>query len=225
MNETMVYIHIKFLSGGLHIFNRPEQDDDICISFLDTALNSSPVHYFGAYDTIDDPGAERFIDFIDPSRIFYSGTHNLQFSFYPNGISWIMTGLIDSSLNLIYQNFYGGDAYYVPFSILATKDGGSIILGRRYDYHTQNNEYDVIFLKFDSQGSITGISSKNNNQLQTILTYPNPGADFIIMEGILYGSIFNLFNQTGLLLKSVNLTNGINHISTIDLQIWRILYL
>jgi hypothetical protein len=216
--NTLWYSSDKILCGALQIFNRPQQDDDISISFLDTALNSSPIHYYGAYDTIDDPGAERFIDFRDPSRIFYAGIHNLQFSFYPTGISWIMTGLLDSTLNPIYQSFYGGDAYYIAYSILATKDGGSIIAGGRYDYHTQNNERDIIFLKFDSVGSITGISPKGNDQFQSFLFYPNPGNDFIMLKGIMAGSDFDLYNQRGSMVKSVHLENGSNYISTVDLQ-------
>ncbi len=216
--NTRWYSSDKFLLGGLHIFNRPEQDDDISVSFLDTALNSSPVHYYGVYDTIDDPGAERFIDFHDPSRIFYAGIHNLQFSFYPHGISWIMTGLLDSNLNTIYQRIYGGDAYYIAYSLLSTKDGGYVVAGGRYDYHTQINEKDVIFLKYDSSGSLTGISSKNNSQIQSFLFYPNPGNEVIIVDGLMDGSEFELYNQRGSLVRSLFLVNGKNFISTVKLQ-------
>lgn len=208
----------KILLGGNYVFFRTIQDDDIGISFIDTTLDNPEIHYFGALDTIDNPGAERFIDFITPSRIFFTGTHNLHFSFYPHGVSWIMTGLIDSSLNTIYQQFYGGDAEYYPFSLLATKDGGSMIAGRRFDYHTQDNEMDVIFLKYDSTGSITGTIPPEANQPYSFIVYPNPGQEYIQLTGNLEGLLFELYDQKGSLVRSTQLLNGANIIPTTDLQ-------
>jgi hypothetical protein len=207
----------KVLLGGKYVFFRTTQDDDIGISFIDSALNNPEIHYFGALDTIDNPGAERFLDFITPSRIFFTGSHDHHFGFYPHGVSWIMTGLLDSSLNTIYQQFYGGDAEYNPFSLLATKDGGSMIAGTKFDYHTQDNEMDIIFLKFDSTGSITGTLPPEVNQPYSFIVYPNPGQDYIQLTGNLEGLLFELYDQKGSLVRSIQLVNGNNAIPTDDL--------
>lgn len=77
---------------------------------------------------------------------------------------------------------------------------------------------DIIFLKFDSVGSITGISPKGKDQFKSFLFYPNPGNEFIILDGMMEGSEFELYNQQGALIKSLFLVNGKNLISTFDLQ-------
>ncbi len=208
----------KMVLGGKYTFFTAIQNDDLGISFLDTALNNTSIHYFGTEDTIDNPGAERFLDFIDNSRIFYAGVHNLKFSFYQHEVSWIMTGLLGSNLNPLYQHFYGGDACYIPFSLIATKDGGSMIVGTRFDYKTQNNEHDVVFLKYDESGSITQIPDQGSYPWQSIVLYPNPGQDIINVTGGLENCFFKLYNQQGILQKSCPLKNGKNQVFTTDLQ-------
>ena len=183
------YSDNKMLFMGRYTVDYTPQDDDVGISFMDTALNTPVIHYFGSQDTIDYPGAERCFDFKDTNHIFFTGTHNIIFDFYPQGVSWLMAGLLDHDLNTVYYYLYGGDAYYIASSILATSDGGSIIAATRYDYRTQYNERDNYFLKLDQYGLITSSGSPKELVSTTIQLYPNPGTDNIRLLGVSEGTL------------------------------------
>ncbi len=167
---------------GKYYLNSSPQDDEIGISFIDTTLNTPNIQYFGAADTCDNPGAERCIDFIEPNRTFFTGVHNVIFDFFPEGVSWIMMGLLNADLEPIYERYYGGDAYYIPSSILATQDNGSIIAATRYDYKAQNFERDVLFLKLDENGLITSNPISPKADFVEINVFPNPSSDYIHIE-------------------------------------------
>jgi hypothetical protein len=61
--------------------------------------------------------------------------------------SWFHLIKINPDISPIWEYWYGGDAYYFLYSILATNDGGCIMVGNRYDYETQNQERDIFIVK------------------------------------------------------------------------------
>jgi hypothetical protein len=190
----------KLLFGGLFQidpYGGGPQDNDMGVSFMDTALNIPDLHYFGAVDTIDYPAINRIFHYLDTNRIYIAGTYHVIIDFYPQGISWIMTGLLDHDLNTIYFYLYGGDAYYVTTNILATSDGGSIISAMRYDYITQWNERDIYFLKLDENGLITSGGTDQKQPLENVLLFPNPGKDLISIMGVNQGTveIYSVYGQ------------------------------
>jgi hypothetical protein len=203
--------------GKYHVNSTP-QDDDIGISIMDTALNTPNIHFFGATDTCDNPGAERCIDFREKSRVFYVGIHNVIFEFFPESPSWIMFGLLDHDLSPIYEKYYGGDAYYIPSSILGTHDNGSIIAATRYDYKTQNSEHDVIFLKFNEDGVITSNKNLFEPRFSDFLLYPNPGKNNIRIKTTQHHFSFSLYSFTGQLLFKEGIANENVTLSTMAIQ-------
>nr|MBA3901276.1 hypothetical protein [Bacteroidota bacterium] len=77
------------------------------------------------------------VDFISRDSIFLSFTKNLNSQFgwgYGKRDHWY--GLYnmkeDGSMN--WQRYYGGDAYYILRSLMATRDGGAIMIGSRWDW-------------------------------------------------------------------------------------------
>lgn len=192
---------------GKYYKNSTLQDDDVGISFMDTSLNSPDIHFFGATDTCDNPGAERCMDLRENNRIFYAGVHNVIFDFFPEGPSWIMTGLLNQELIPTYERYYGGDAYYVPSSILATQDNGSIIAATRYDYKTQNYEHDVIFLKLNEDGVITSNNSGFESFFSDFLVYPNPGENSLKIKTTHQHFSFSLYSFSGEHVLKKEITN------------------
>jgi hypothetical protein len=192
-NIVQWYNTQKLLYSGLFPidpFGGGPQDDDLGMTFMDTALNMNSLHYFGAIDTIDYPSYERNFSYLDTNRIFFAGTKNVFIGFFPQEVSWIMAGLLDHNLNTQYFKMFGGDAYYMATCVLATSDGGSIISATRYDYTTQDFERDCYFLKLDENGLITsdGGSNEINSRLSPDI-FPNPGNDIVNVSGVDIGII------------------------------------
>ncbi len=94
---------------------------------------------------------------INGESIFISGLYNIHPFEYPwqSTPSWIQVTRLDRSLNIISNNFYGGDAFYSPYSIIATADGGAFLTGFRYDLQT--HLFDVFALKVDTNGAVTPV--------------------------------------------------------------------
>lgn len=181
-SHTKWFSESKLLFGGLYQidpFGGGPQDNDMGISFIDTTLNMTFLHYFGGEDTIDYPAINRIFHYNDTNHIYIAGTYKFIIGLCPQGISWIMTGLLNHNLSTVYFHLYGGDAYYITTSILATSDGGSIISATRYDYFTQWYERDIYFLKLDENGLITTNELFSSEQKKQLLISPNPGKDVI----------------------------------------------
>jgi len=203
------------LFGGkyVHPGSNP-QDDDIGLCITDTTFNNLELHLFGSIDTIDYPGWEDFIDFNHKDTIFFAGTHNNIFDFFPQQPSWIMAGQLDqelSSRNIIY---YGGDAYYVTMDLLATKDGGCLISAIRYDYLTQDFERDACIIKFNKEDIITSTNEMFIEGYNQIVAYPNPGKQKLSIKSEHSGQVFTLYNIEGNALCRIKLTKGVTSINT-----------
>lgn len=80
------------------------------------------------------------------NNIYIGGTSNLDYynPFWSTFDSWFHLIKINPDISPIWEYWYGGDAYYFLYSILATNDSGCIMVGNRYDYETQNQERDIL---------------------------------------------------------------------------------
>jgi hypothetical protein len=140
------------------------------------------IFIIGKNDTVDFAGTVQSLDFIDPDKIFVGGTSNFSlYGAFGQQNSWYVLSNFDSALNLRWTKYYGGDAYYQLQSVVATQDGGAILVGTRYDYPTQSNQLDIYLVKVDENGLL------NNDQNQTpsvhdAIVFPNPGSDYMIIE-------------------------------------------
>ena len=195
----------------------PSSERDMGISKLDSNLVISPILYIGAVDTVDFSADLRCIDAFNTEIIFYAGTKRRIFEFYPNNPSWIIAGTLNQNLEKIYEHYFGGDAYYITMAIKAATDGGSIISALRYDYLTQNNEYDVHFLKLNSQGLITSSNSLNTAGNKFSI-YPNPVKDMVWIESKYDKGSMSLYDICGKELMSADLHFGTNEISIRELE-------
>ena len=84
---------------------------------------------------------------------------------------------VKDQLNIKDHHFYGGDAFYMPFSMRHTSDGGAFITGFRYDHNSQYQHYDVFILKTDSTGQLTDIPEISNGSVSDAILIPTPGTD------------------------------------------------
>jgi hypothetical protein len=103
-------------------------------------------------------------------------------------------------LNIRWERFYGGDAYYLMGKIIATKDGGCLVGGMRYDYqNTSELQTDVIILKLNEEGLLVGNQKTPAIVMHEAIVYPNPGTTEIkVRIAAQYKeSLFQLFDMNG----------------------------
>ncbi len=155
-------------------------------------------------DTIDFPSVYRGIDFKNSDTLLAGGTHNLSLynPYYAHQPSWLVVLQTDSLLNLRWERFYGGDAYYVMSNLIATQDGGCLIGGWRFDYqNSTEDQMDIFLLKLNSEGLLTGQIEMPEFQMREAIVYPNPGSQLHIRLAMQHPKAqLQLFDQAGRLI-------------------------
>ena len=191
------------LSGSKSITNSTL--DDVGIIKLSNSDQLLAFNQFGKPpDTVNVPGVSDNIDFTTKNNIFLGGTSNFVVPPYPyqSENSWIMLNNLDSNLNLRWQKFYGGDAFYHLRGLLATDDGGCLMHAIRYDENTQFEETDVYILKVDSAGLLTSTGEGPHIPIQQLAIVPNPAWDFV---SIRYPDIFGYNDKEILIYNSLGM--------------------
>jgi hypothetical protein len=188
-------------------------DDDVGIIRMFDPIDTTG-HLFalwGTLDTLDFPATNNGLDFKNKDSIFAGGTTNI---FGSN--SYFFLTQFDSSLNLRWERFYGGDGYYQMDKIVATNDGGCIMAGTRIDESYPYEKHDAIIIKVNHEGFIVNIHESPAAQAREAIIYPNPGSECLNIrlgrqhaEGWL-----SLYSITGQPVLSVHLSETITKINT-----------
>ncbi len=214
LNDTTLLITgKKIFSGGSNERN---------LGLVKTDLNNNLIDYehYGKTDTMDYPAVHNNLDFISENNIYYGGISNLDLvnPYFSHMPSWFFLNKIDGNLNLKWQKFYGGDACYFPWAILATQDGGCVMAGTRYDYHTQTNqERDLYVLKVDGGGLITW-TQEIPLEIQLATVYPNPGTNLLNIKTDNKKLDFELMNLNSQVVIRQMLNNNHKTINTESLK-------
>jgi len=180
--------------------NYSDKRSDFDLALISTDYNNILIDsaHFGKTDTVDYPGLHNNLDFTTDNLIYYGGLSNLNMGnpFYSSIPSWIMLNKLDTNLNIVWQKYYGGDACYNLWSLLATQDGGCVMAGTKYDHQTQNEERDVYILKVNEDGLIAWVHDIPK-VTEEILIYPNPGIDRFFIKTLKVNLAFELFDCFG----------------------------
>jgi len=205
--------------------------NELGILKMDTSFTQLENNMLGSLDTLSYPGYINNLDTISCKNFYYGGTFNQDNNLVlsPNK-SWITLAKMDSSLNLLWQKYYGGDLYYGLWALRATSDGGCLLLGSTYDYLTQVNERDIIILKVDSAGVIMSNGLTLIDMLHDAIVFPNPGSDYLVIESgpQIRGAKFRLVNLGGKEVLKSTLTERRTTMDTQSLPqgyyVWQIQY-
>jgi hypothetical protein len=169
------------------------------LNVISMNINAGLINFehFGKADTVDWPANSKGISRYN-ENIYIAGTSNLEISnpFFSTQQSWFYLVKLHEDLTIKWQKWYGGDAYYHLYSINATKDGGCVMAGTRYDYQTQNQERDVYILKVNEDGILTWTYNFPETTRQVIV-YPIPGHDEIRIAAQQHSLKFDLFSTEG----------------------------
>lgn len=183
------------------------QDDEIWLAKYDTSMNRLYRNSFGTADTMENtPFLGPGVAFTHYDTIYFAGYKHV--TFYPPSPSmrnWIVAGQTDAQLNPRFIHYIGGDQYYETRYMLATSDGGFVIQAGVYNHQT--SLYDLLFLKLNNQGLITGNSS-NKTAVKRALISPNPATDFLRVDCFLPFAKANITTLTGTTMMEFNLNTG-----------------
>ena len=132
-------------------------------------------------------------------NIYVGGNSNFDYGnpFWSSQDSWFHLVKVNSDLSMVWEKWFGGDAYYFMYNILATRDGGCIMVGTRYDDQTQNQERDIYIVKVNGDGLIVWEREISINDRFSVV-YPNPGHQLNIRLAAQHPKAFlSLFDQYG----------------------------
>jgi hypothetical protein len=223
---AQVYDSASYLLAGDKFMNYPNTSKKVGFMKLDCTDSVLIQTYYGKEgDTNNYPAVSNNGDFISKDNIYLGGTPNLIAEQYPWQAedTWIMLNLLDSNLNLKWQQFYGGDAFYHLRELRATQDGGCLMVATRYDENTQFEEYDAFILKVDSSGIITSTDDHPVIPVNQLSIYPNPANDYIVVR---YPGVFGsydkeilIYNTLGMNIKQVSASQDYDE-TKIDIPGW-----
>lgn len=209
----------SFYMLGDKIYPDPSHNLKFFKQFHPFSTDDLITNEWGISDTIDFPAAWQGIDFITNDSIFIGGTRGFGYynHYHHTEPSWFIILQTDSLLNVRWERFYGGDAYYMLTNILATKDGGVVIAGTRYDYENSTEQQtDILFLKLNDDGIIVNDNEIPSIKMHEAIVYPNPGTTEIkVRIAAQYKeSTFQLFDMNGKQVASENIIGKWGTINT-----------
>ncbi len=193
-SDTTFYVCGEGAFGGY--------DDDISIARqLRTDYNNPDENIISSWgtDSIDFPAIKGGLDFNNKDSIFIGGMA-LWWGSFQETSNWFVVIQTDSLLNVRWERFYGGDAYYTMWKLIATSDGGCITVGGRYDYrNTDIEQEDIYILKLNSEGLLVGNPETPAIKMQEAIVFPNPGTNRLrVRIAAQYNnSTFELYDMAG----------------------------
>lgn len=193
------------------------QDDEIWLAKYDTSMNRLYRNSFGTADTMENtPFLGAGVAFTHYDTIYFSGFKHV--TFYPPSPSmrnWIVAGQTDAQLNPRFIHYIGGDQYYETRYMLATSDGGFVIQAGVFNHKTLH--YDLLFLKLNNQGLITGNSS-NKIVVNRAFISPNPAKEHLKVECMLKQAEASVLTLSGAEIFSYKLEQGTTNLPIQNLK-------
>jgi len=123
------------------------------------------------------------IDMKTPDSLFFAGAYNSTLEYiYANFDNWLMVYNINwGTKEINWVKYYGGDAFYYCFHLLATSDGGCLVSAGFHDWRVSSEwDFDLFLLKLDANGHV--LSDKSylpNKETLSFTLYPNPSTDYM----------------------------------------------
>ncbi len=195
----------KSVVAGKKYFLPYEQNFKLTFAISDVEMQISEEYVLGQPDT-NYFYITNCVDFANDTVFYLAATHNFtpMPPFFYDERRWIFMNKLKTDGTIIWQKFYKGEVNYMPFKILATNDGGALILSHKYDWNNPvPNQGDIHILKIDSTGWYEGLPTGTGqyDQQKQILVYPNPAHDIVHLVPGLYSDLqLTIYNQSGKLL-------------------------
>jgi hypothetical protein len=153
---------------------------------------------------------------LHPDTIYFAGyKHKTLFQPHPGMINWIIAGQTDGQLQPRFVHYIGGDQYYETRYMLATSDGGFVIQAAVFNHQT--SQYDLLFLKLNNEGLITGNNQKNIPVKRAFIS-PNPATDYLKVDCMLKEGQAKVLSITGSTIAIYSLSEGTTYLPLYNLK-------
>ncbi len=197
----------KFVAAGMYDIYNGQIVDYIGALKFDAEFNVLVEKMLTTGNTTDNiqiyPASDNCIDYVYPNQIYVSGAFKVPPGNFNYNDDWIYVTKLDDSLNIIWEKYLGGDAFYRVDGMCATYDGGVIVTGRRFDENINYLDYDGFLYKFDYNGYV-GINDISTTKIKNAIIYPNPSENGIIyLRTAINNANFFIFDLSGKTVKNV----------------------
>jgi hypothetical protein len=176
-----------FAGTGISKGNFVSGEGDIGLIKMDSMFNYISSLYYGLLDTLDYTG----FNLMDKKHdnIYVLGTSN--FSVFSS--DWFLNlTRIDYRGNILWNKIYNEGTRLEARGILATSDGGALIIANEVDFNKPSQpalgipDVDIYILKVDSNGNQTSVGLAEGNIIprNNFLFYPNPVEDQLTIRKV-----------------------------------------
>jgi hypothetical protein len=163
-----------FITGDF--FNgTPENWNDFDFGMLQVDAQGQQLQFLtmGTLDTLDRYGD---MAYLNPDTLFVGGSKNYVSGYHD---TWLLIYKIIPNGEVLYKRTYGGAGRYTLTKLLPLPGGGCLVGASWWDfYHNDSFTNDVLLLRLDADGLITGTDNEFFTLAkQTITVFPNPFTD------------------------------------------------
>jgi hypothetical protein len=181
----------------------------------------------GNADSLSYPAFKNSIAIVE-NNIYVGSTFNLIPSDYPDANSYFRLEKFDINLNMLWQKYYGGDAYYELMDVRETPDSGVILAGTRYENGNSGPfEKDIFVLKVDENGLITSTKEEPEIPIKNAIVTPNPGQNYMQLHTGIYPALLKVFNINGQVVLEEDIHQNTTTINTSSLKsgtfVWKLI--
>jgi hypothetical protein len=199
-------------------------DDDVGVIRMYDPLDTTG-HLFtswGTLDTLDFPAVNNGLDFKDNDSIYVGGMSN-----FLGAQSYFFLLQFDSTLELRWERFYGGDVSYWLAKVVATNDGGCILSGDKNNGTWSDPERDPVIIKVNNEGYIVNTPEQPALQARETIVFPNPGSHAMNIRLARQHptATLRIFNMAGHLLMAREITGPLDQVNTTLLPAGSYIYL
>ncbi len=153
----------------------------IGVQVLDTNYAVIHVQFLGESDTTYYfPGLRKNLDFVDLNTTYIGGTYNFGMDEFAMVDSWYYLTRLDTTLNIQWEKFYGGEANYTLYGITATRDEGCLMFGTFYNNNPEVLKRDIYVVKVNKDGVLVSTDGNLSKLVQEAILFPNPGSEYCI---------------------------------------------
>lgn len=172
----------------------------IGVQVLDTNYAVIHVQFLGDSDTTYYfPGLRKNLDFVDLNTTYIGGTDNFGMAEFAMVDSWYYLTRLDTTLNIQWEKFYGGDANYTLYGITATSDEGCLMFGTFYNNDPDVLKRDLYVVKVNKDGVLVSTDGNPSQIVKEAILFPNPGSEYCIalLGGQYQAATLRLYDMYG----------------------------
>lgn len=166
-----------------------------------TATHLDTLHC--GFNNHSDFPAAKGLDFQTPDSLFFAGMkdHHLPTQSLFQNANWgIELWCTNATGNVHWSAEFGGNALYWVHQVIATDDGGALVVSSKWDWvNNPTEERDLYLMKVDAQGNFASSIANQSYLASGAIIYPNPTSATATLKlesnNKALVSIYNIYGQ------------------------------